>query len=98
MANPGSVCKLDRLNDRHHEIAKTNVTILHKTGEYPMKLLTLQEAADRLSISLPTIRSWVWQRKIEIVRIGRCVRIREEVINELIRRNTVPPSPPSRTE
>jgi len=42
------------------------------------KLLTLKEAANRLAISLPTIRSWVWQRRIEIVKIGRCVRIRDE--------------------
>ncbi len=54
------------------------------------RLLTLKEAANRLAISLPTIRSWVWQRKIEIVKIGRCVRVREQVISELISRNTVP--------
>jgi excisionase family DNA binding protein len=57
------------------------------------KLLTLKEAADRLAISLPTIRSWVWHRKIEIVKIGRCVRIREQVILDLIATNTVRPGP-----
>jgi excisionase family DNA binding protein len=57
------------------------------------RLLTLKEAADRLAISLPTIRSWVWQRKIEIVKIGRCVRIREQVISDLIATNTVCPRP-----
>jgi excisionase family DNA binding protein len=56
-----------------------------------MKLLTLKEAADRLAISLATIRSWVWLRKIEVVKIGRCVRIKEEVIDDLISRSTVPP-------
>ena len=56
-----------------------------------VKLLTLKEAADRLAISLPTIRSWVWQRKIEIVKIGRCVRVREQVISELISKSTIPP-------
>lgn len=55
------------------------------------KLLTLKEAADRLAISLPTIRSWVWQRKIEIVKIGRCVRVREQAILDLIATNTVAP-------
>lgn len=57
------------------------------------KLLTLKESADRLAISLPTIRSWVWQRRIEIVKIGRCVRIREQVILDLIATNTVRPGP-----
>jgi excisionase family DNA binding protein len=56
-----------------------------------MKLLTLKEAADRLAISLATIRSWVWLRKIEVVKIGRCVRIKEEVLDDLISRSTVPP-------
>jgi excisionase family DNA binding protein len=55
-----------------------------------MKLLTLEQAAERLSVSIATIRSWVWKRKIEVVKIGRCVRIREEVLDELIARNTVP--------
>jgi excisionase family DNA binding protein len=56
------------------------------------KLLTLKEAANQLAISLPTIRAWVWQRKIEIVKIGRCVRIREHVISELILKSTIPPT------
>jgi excisionase family DNA binding protein len=56
-----------------------------------MRLLTLREAAEMLAVSLPTIRAWVWKRKIEVVKIGRCVRIREDVIKELIARNTIPP-------
>ena len=62
-----------------------------REGVSDARLLTLKEAADRLAISLPTIRSWVWQRKIEIVKIGRCVRIREQVISELILKSTIPP-------
>jgi excisionase family DNA binding protein len=56
-----------------------------------MKLLTLKEAADRLAISLHTMRAWVAQRKIEVVRIGRCVRIREQVVDDIISNGTVPP-------
>src|SRR6185437_8469199 len=44
-----------------------------REGVSDARLLTLREAADRLAISLPTIRSWVWHRRIEIVKIGRCV-------------------------
>lgn len=55
-----------------------------------MQLLTLKEAAERLAISQHTIRAWVAQRKIEVVRIGRCVRIREEVVNSIISKGTVP--------
>ncbi len=49
-----------------------------------MKLLTLNEAAERLAISLSTMRAWVSQRRIEVVKIGRCVRIREEALEAFI--------------
>lgn len=63
-----------------------------------MRLLKLEEAAERLAISLPTIRAWVWHRKIEVVRIGRCVRIREETIESLIAQNTIPAKPRNQNE
>ena len=55
-----------------------------------MRLLTLQEAADRLGLKLATVRFWVWQRKIETVRIGRAVRVREECVRQLIEKGTLP--------
>jgi excisionase family DNA binding protein len=55
-----------------------------------MRLLTLPEAAERLGLKVATLRFWVWQRKIEIVRVGRAVRVREDVIKRLIERGTVP--------
>jgi len=56
----------------------------------PDTLLPLHIVAKRLSIALPTIRAWVWQHKIEFVRIGGCVRIRESVVEHLIKKGTVP--------
>ena len=58
-----------------------------------MKLLTLQEAADCLAVSLHTVRAWVARRKIEVVRIGRCVRIREEIVQKIIADGITPPKP-----
>ena len=55
-----------------------------------MRLLTLQEAADWLGLKVPTLRDWVWKRRIEFVRLGRAIRIREETIQEMIDRGTVP--------
>jgi excisionase family DNA binding protein len=55
-----------------------------------MRLLTLPEAAERLGLKEATLRFWVWQRKIEIVRVGRAVRISEDVVRRLIERGTVP--------
>lgn len=58
------------------------------------QLLTLEQTAERLAVSLPTLRAWVWKKKIEVVRIGRCVRIREKIVQELISRNTCPADSP----
>jgi excisionase family DNA binding protein len=55
-----------------------------------MRLLRLEEAADCLGLRLSTLRFWVWQRKIEVVRIGRAVRVREDTIKRLIEEGTVP--------
>jgi excisionase family DNA binding protein len=55
-----------------------------------MRLLRLDEAADRLGLKLSTLRFWIWQRRIEVVRIGRAVRVREDTITRLIEDGTVP--------
>ena len=55
-----------------------------------MRLLRLEEAAERLGLKLSTLRFWVWQRKIEVVRVGRAVRVREDAIERLIVKGTVP--------
>jgi excisionase family DNA binding protein len=55
-----------------------------------VRLLRLEEAAERLGLKLSTLRFWVWQRKIEVVRVGRAVRVREDAIERLIVKGTVP--------
>ena len=36
-------------------------------------LLSVEEAAERLGVKASTIRSWVWKRQIEFVKIsGQC--------------------------
>jgi len=56
-----------------------------------MRLLTLAQFAEMLSIKLSTARSWVWLRKIPYVKLGRAVRIRQDVAEELVNRGSVPP-------
>lgn len=58
-----------------------------------MKLLTVREAAECLGLKVSTIRGWTLRRRIEFVKVGRLVRIRQEVIDELVARNTVPIRP-----
>ena len=49
-----------------------------------MRLLTIPEAAERLSLRPKTIRFWIWTRKIEFVKMGRSVRLREDAVERLI--------------
>lgn len=37
-------------------------------------LLTVQEAAQFLAVSVSTLYGWVWQRRIPFVKIGRALR------------------------
>jgi len=56
------------------------------------RLLTVREVADRLGVKPATIRAWILRReKLEIVKVGRCVRITERSVQKLIRDNTIAP-------
>jgi excisionase family DNA binding protein len=48
------------------------------------RLLTAQEVADKLSVSLRTVRRLIAQEKLEVVRIGKVVRIKPETLDLLI--------------
>jgi|HubBroStandDraft_4_1064222.scaffolds.fasta_scaffold4346718_1 excisionase family DNA binding protein len=50
----------------------------------PAHLLTAAEVADRLNISLRTVRRLIKNGMLPIVRIGRLVRIRPEALAALI--------------
>ena len=43
-------------------------------NEVKQRLLTVQEAARYLAVSVSTVYGWVWQRRIPFVKIGRAVR------------------------
>jgi len=64
----------------------------------PRKLLPIRQSAERLGIKEKTLRFWIWQRKIEFVKIGRSVKISEEVIERIIERGTVPAKGASSSE
>lgn len=50
-------------------------------------LLTAKEAAQFLHLSENTIRQWIWQRRLPVVRLGRAVRLRRVDLEQLIERN-----------
>jgi excisionase family DNA binding protein len=56
------------------------------------RLLTVDQTAERLGVKPATIRSWILRReKLEVVKVGRLVRIKEESIQKFIDKNTIPP-------
>ena len=55
------------------------------------KLLTVQQAAERLGTSVRFPRRLIAERRITFVRVGRLVRIPESAIEDLIVEGTVEP-------
>ena len=54
------------------------------------KLLTVAESAHELGLKPGTIRAWIAQRRIGVVRLGRAVRIPVQEIERLIVEGTMP--------
>ena len=48
------------------------------------KLFTADEVREALKVKMPTIRSWIHQGRLPVVRAGRSVRIRESVLVKII--------------
>lgn len=67
-----------------------------KTNRHPPQsfgqILTLQEAADRLNLSIHTLRSWKAQRRIGYIQLGRAIRIPASEVERLLAENTIPPA------
>jgi excisionase family DNA binding protein len=56
-------------------------------------LLTVPQAAQRLTISDKSTWRMVYAGKFEVVRIGRCVRVTLESVDDVIDGGTTPPTP-----
>lgn len=48
------------------------------------KLLNIQESAKLLRLSPNTLRSWIFQKRIRVVRLGRKVLFRESDLEKMI--------------
>ena len=53
------------------------------------ELLNLREGARELKISIHTLRSWLYQRKVPFVHLGRRVLLRREDVETFIKKNLV---------
>ena len=55
--------------------------------EAETRLVTVQEAAERLSVSIRTLRFWIHQKRLDVVRLSpRSVRIRETELADFVKR------------
>lgn len=58
------------------------------------KPLTVAQAAIELSLSKATIRSWIAQRKLGCLRLGRAVRVPADEVQRVLRAGYVPAGRP----
>lgn len=52
------------------------------------ELLNLREGASELRLSIHTLRAWVFQGRLPVVRLGRRVLLKREDLEKLIEKNT----------
>ncbi len=53
------------------------------------RLITIKEASEYLGISVNTLYSWVSQKKIDYVKMGRLTKFDLKTIDKFIENNTV---------
>jgi excisionase family DNA binding protein len=61
-----------------------------KKQEKTTRLLTVREVAARTGYEHGAIREWANSRRIQHVRLGRVIRIPEDVLEDFIASNTIP--------
>lgn len=54
------------------------------------RLLTVEQAAERMGLRPKTLRMRVWKRTMPYVKLGRAVRFKETDIDRMIEAGTVP--------
>lgn len=55
------------------------------------RLLDVREAAQFLAVTVSTLYSWVWQRKISFIKLGRALRFDLAELRSFIDENRVHP-------
>lgn len=51
------------------------------------QLVNLKDAAEELKVSIHTLRSWIYQRRLPHVKLGRRVLLRREDLESLVNKN-----------
>jgi excisionase family DNA binding protein len=55
-----------------------------------LQLRTVRQVAEELGLATVTIRTWMAQRKLKYVKLGRSVRIPDSEVRRIIDTGTVP--------
>ena len=55
-------------------------------GGVSVRLLTIEQLSDMLQVKTRTIYQWVHEEYIPVVKLGSCVRFREDSINDWIKK------------
>jgi len=48
------------------------------------KLYNIKEVAETLSVKQATVRSWIFQKKLPVVKLSRAVRVKESVLEGIL--------------
>ena len=67
---------------------KNELHIVDKPGP---ELVSVEQAARILSVSVSTLYAWVWQRRIAFIKLGCALRFDVSDLQEFIRHNRVQP-------
>jgi excisionase family DNA binding protein len=62
------------------------------------ELLRVEDVAEKLGISLKTVRSWIYLKKVPFTRLGRRVYFSVTVIEQMLNSNSVKPLVPSASQ
>jgi len=47
-------------------------------------LIPAKQVPNIIPVSMPTVRSWIFQKKLPVVRLGRKVFVKEEVLEKIM--------------
>jgi excisionase family DNA binding protein len=72
--------------------------VVTSTKEVFLMLRDVQTAASELQVGQSTLRRWIREGRLPVVRLGRHVLLRSDVIEELITSNEVPSAGDSDTQ
>lgn len=56
-------------------------------------LVSIKDAAQELGLAPITLRTWIAQRRIGSVKLGRSIRIKSDELDRLVERGSIPALP-----